>query len=303
MSIARGTSPAGPFVGCPANPVLSARSTDRPIQNTGHADLVQAPDGSWHLVLLGMRTKGMTRSFSPLGRETFATSLEWVDEWPVVRSVTLTEGLNAPTFFDEFSGDALGPEWIAVRRFPHDIGRVAGGRLRLFGEARTMDDEQPTFIGRRQRRLDARVSVSVDRGGGGGDSGRDEGDEVRDGVGGLTVRYDEEHHYDLEINGDEIVSRACIPTISTEFRAPLPSGTVVLFAEMTPPPPSQYSGMTCDIIQLGYDSHDGTRTVVGAFDGRSLSAETACSFTGRVIGLYCVPGEMWFGRYCEERLA
>jgi xylan 1,4-beta-xylosidase len=292
VSIARGTSPAGPFVGCPENPVLSARSTDRPIQNTGHADLIQAPDGSWHLVLLGMRTKGMTRSFSPLGRETFGTSIEWVDEWPVVRPVTLTEDLAAPTFNDQFSGDALGAEWVAVRRFPNDIARVAGGCLTLAGEARTMDDEQPTFVGRRQRRLDARVAVSIERAG-----------VERAGVGGLTVRYDEEHHYDLEINGDKIIARACLPTISTEHQALLPSGPVVLFAEMTPPPPSQYSGMTCDIIQLGYESPDGTRTMVGAFDGRSLSAETACSFTGRVIGLYCVSGEMRFSRYCEESLA
>ncbi len=287
VSVARSTSPAGPFVGCPANPVLSARSTDRPIQNTGHADLVRAPDGSWHLVLLGMRTKGMTRSFSPLGRETFATSVQWVDEWPDVRPVTLTAGVTAPTFVDEFTADVLGGEWIAVRRFPADIAVVVEGSLVLAGEGRTMAHEQPTFVGRRQRRLDARVTASIDR---------------CTGVGGLTVRYDEEHHYDIEIDGDDIVARASVPTITTEHRGTRPNGTIVLFAEMTPPPPSRYSWMTCDMIQFGYESEDGSRTVVGAFDGRSLSAETACSFTGRVIGLYSVSGELRCSQYAEQGL-
>ena len=37
----------------PANPILTHRGIDHPIQNTGHGDLVQAPDGSWRMVVLG----------------------------------------------------------------------------------------------------------------------------------------------------------------------------------------------------------------------------------------------------------
>ncbi len=46
VSVARGPSPGGPFEGHPANPVLSASGTSRPIQNTGHADLVATPGGA-----------------------------------------------------------------------------------------------------------------------------------------------------------------------------------------------------------------------------------------------------------------
>src|SRR5439155_308373 len=77
VSVARGLSPEGPFEGHPANPVLSARSTARPVQNTGHADLVDTPDGGGALVLLGVRPLGITQSFSPLGRETFTTPVSW----------------------------------------------------------------------------------------------------------------------------------------------------------------------------------------------------------------------------------
>jgi beta-xylosidase len=41
ISIARSASPEGPFEGAPNNPILSARSTSRPVQNTGHGDLVR----------------------------------------------------------------------------------------------------------------------------------------------------------------------------------------------------------------------------------------------------------------------
>ena len=53
ISIARGDSPEGPFETAPQNPLVSARSTIRPVQNTGHGDLVIGPDGEWFCVLLG----------------------------------------------------------------------------------------------------------------------------------------------------------------------------------------------------------------------------------------------------------
>jgi xylan 1,4-beta-xylosidase len=81
VSIARGPSPTGPWEGCPANPILSHRSTDRPIQNTGHGDLVAAPDGSWWMVCLGVRPRGMNDGFHVLGRETFLVPVDWVDGW------------------------------------------------------------------------------------------------------------------------------------------------------------------------------------------------------------------------------
>jgi xylan 1,4-beta-xylosidase len=284
VSIARSASPDGPFEGYPANPILSARSTDRPVQNTGHGDLVQAPDGSWHMVLLGVRTRGTTRAFSALGRETFGTSVLWADEWPVVAPVQLTAGLEPPVFTDTFTEGVLGHDWIGVRRLPTEVSLCTPGKLRLVGEQRTMDHPEPTFVGRRQSRLDAYISVAV-----GSCSG----------VGGLSVRYDEEHHFDIEIDGDQIVARALVPTISTTHAASFVGGPVTLFAMMVPPPTHVGAAMTCDLIHLGFETPDGSRTVVGAFDGRSLSAEVACSFTGRVAGVYCVSGELSVLSYSE----
>ncbi len=83
VSIARGPSPVGPWEAAPGNPILTHRSTDSPIQNTGHADLVEFTDGSWWMVLLGVRPKGIGPGFHTLGRETFLVPVRWEDAWPV----------------------------------------------------------------------------------------------------------------------------------------------------------------------------------------------------------------------------
>ncbi|MNN62035.1 Beta-xylosidase [compost metagenome] len=54
-TIARSVDPYGPYEPCPNNPILSNRSLESRIQATGHADLVQAQDGSWWAACLGIR--------------------------------------------------------------------------------------------------------------------------------------------------------------------------------------------------------------------------------------------------------
>lgn len=311
VTIARAERPDGPFEGCPHNPILTARGTDRPIQNTGHGDLVLAPDGSWSMVLLGMRTRGLTRAFSALGRETFGTHVAWVDGWPIVDPVELTDGRGAARFGDDFRGDALGPEWIGVRRQPATVGRVAGGALHLTGEGRTMSHPCPTFVGRRQRILDARISTVIS-------AGEGEGEGPGGGaVGGLAVRYDEANHYEIEYTAVDgrarVTARACLPTIDREIEVEVPAGDVELVLEMHPVPtdfpelgrdPGALTAMaSCDTIHLVAIDAGGVRHDLAAIDGRYLSAESACSFTGRVAGLYATSGQVSFRHYREERLA
>ena len=95
VSIARAPSPIGPWESCPANPILSHRSTDHPVQNTGHGDLVEAVDGSWWMVLLGTRPRGITPGYHVLGRETFLVPVDWVDGWPVPRARARHGGVAA----------------------------------------------------------------------------------------------------------------------------------------------------------------------------------------------------------------
>lgn len=285
VSIARGAHPTGPFEGAPLNPVLSARSTSRSVQNTGHGDLFQTPEGDWAMVLLGMRPGGMTRAFSPLGRETFATNVSWVDGWPVIEAVELTDVLDAPVFVDRFESDFLSLEWITIRRLANAFSTYKRGNLSLTGEGRSMDHEEPSFVGRRQSRLDGVVTADVSV----------------VGVGGLSVRYDENAHYDIEINGGQIIARSVLQLNRNEVKIDVSvDSPITLFIRFEKPVGSDIASLqTSDTISLGYKFQNGPEVVVASFDGRYLSAEVNCSFTGRVIGVYSVTGSLELHKYEE----
>jgi beta-xylosidase len=81
--------PSGPWENNPNNPILfNGANTNLSVQNTGHADMVQAVDGNWWGVALGVRPQGtlddnLRLSREQLGRETFLFPINWADGWPV----------------------------------------------------------------------------------------------------------------------------------------------------------------------------------------------------------------------------
>jgi beta-xylosidase len=279
VSVARGRSPQGPFAGYPGNPVLSAKGTDRPIQNTGHADLVETADGGWALVMLGMRPLGGTQSFSPLGRETFITPVAWIDDWPRPEPVRLDPraGVDKEAF-DFADPSALNdPGWLAVRTTPAVVATVEGGRLRIAGHA-DLDDSHPQFVGRRQRHHIATVSSTVD---------------ASAGVGGLAVRYDERHWFAVEAGGGRVTARASLSGLGQTWTVERAPGDVELRIEMAPPPPGfNADAMGADRIRLCAGG-----TVLAELDGRYWTAETCAAFTGRVIGLYAREGTVAFADF------
>ena len=133
----RRTRPEGPFETAPQNPLVSARSTIRPVQNTGHGDLVIGPDGEWLCVLLGVRPRSMTRAFSALGRETFVTPVRWQDDgWPAIDPVLLNARPGTRVEVD-FSPDERARRRVARRsaaspadRRPHVAARLADAARR-----------------------------------------------------------------------------------------------------------------------------------------------------------------------------
>jgi xylan 1,4-beta-xylosidase len=279
VSVARGPSPEGPFEGHPANPVLSARSTSRPIQNTGHADLVDTPAGGTALVLLGVRPLGLTQSFSPLGRETFITPVSWADGWPQPEPVRLApRDAVDEEIFDFADPSALeDPGWLAVRTTPGSVASVVDGRLAITGHA-GLDDPRPQFVGRRQRHLTATVSTTVD---------------ASRGAGGLAARYDEEHWICLEVRGTVVTARAQVAGLAQSWQATVPAADVELCMEMILPSAGlNFAAMGGDRIRLL-----AAGTLIAELDGRYWTAETCASFTGRVIGLYASAGTVSFAGF------
>ncbi len=129
VTIARASSPWGPFEPCPRNPILTHRETPMsvPIQATGHADLVEDGEGNWWMVFLGIRPQG-GYYWHHLGRETFLAPVRWdAQGWPVVnegKPIALdmhVQGLPAVRAAGDVprsttsTAPALGPPWSFLR--------------------------------------------------------------------------------------------------------------------------------------------------------------------------------------------
>ncbi len=286
ISIARGDSPAGPFETAPQNPLVSARSTTRPVQNTGHGDLVVGPDGDWLCVVLGVRPRSMTRAFSALGRETFVTGVRWEDDgWPVIDPVPLAPRPGTRVEIDFSSG--LDAEWIAVRSLPEAHADLVSrpGELVLHADGSTLNDPRPVFVGRRQEHLTNAVTVTTD---------------AAHGVGGLGVRYDENFHVELEASAGVVTARAVVSGLVQEWAAEYAGGPVELHLDSRRPEPTRGFARTSDFFHLGFTPAGGERVELAVVDGRFLSSETTESFTGRVIGLYAAAGDVAFSRWIAD---
>lgn len=295
VSIARGPSPGGPFEPCPANPILTHRGTDEPVQNTGHADLVQGPDGSWWMVLLGVRPGGGTPGWHVLGRETFLAPVSWVDGWPVVGPLTVTSpwplqpGPVEPNR-DDFDQSELRLCWVSTRNRPeqHYTTKERAGWLTLHARGSGLDDPDVVFLGRRQQHLSCRARTLID---------------PAEGSGGLAVRFDEEHHYEIEVTSAEVRVLARIGPVRTVVASqPVPDGALVLGVQVDEVKDLRDPRSGPDTISFGVEEPDGTFTVLATLDGRYLSTEVAGGFTGRVIGMYAAAGTVHFDWFDYEPL-
>lgn len=291
VSVARGPSPEGPWESAPSNPILSHRSTGRPVQNTGHADMVTAVDGSWWMVLLGVRPRGVSRGFHVLGRETFLTPVEWEDGWPVPGELQLDMDFRPPgpgqpvavAGRDDFDTAELGPHWVGIRRSPRTVAsmRARPGWLVLHGGAATLDSLEPVFVGRRQQHELCRVCALVDPG---------TSTET-----GLALVMDETSHYEVGIRHGRIIAKARVgPLDAVVGDAACPPGPMVLTIATEPHPHGP------DAVALGYQDDDGLFQALARLDGRYLSTETTGGFLGRTVGMYAVGGDAAFDWFDYE---
>jgi xylan 1,4-beta-xylosidase len=282
-TVARSSSPVGPWEPCPANPILTKRSTDSPIQNTGHADLIQAPDGGWWMVLLGVRPRGMTPGFHVLGRETFLAPVAWVDGWPVVGELSLGHGSGVATSVewtgrDDFDEAVLHPRWISARRPPASMASLVAGSLVLHGADATLDSPWPVLVGRRQQHHHCRARALVDP-----------GSAIE---AGLTLYMDDGAHYEIGIRGDQVIVRGrSAPFEQVVATAPCGHGPLVLEIETVHHPYGP------DAVRLGIEDE-----VLAELDGRHLSTEVRTGFVGRVVGMYAVGGDAAFDWFDYEEV-
>jgi hypothetical protein len=270
ITVARSRTLDGEWESAPNNPILTHRSSGHPIQNTGHGDLVQLPDGSWALVHLGVRPRGFSPLFHTNGRETFLAGVDWVDGWPVVDEDRFTVPAVDTSFVDTFDRDALNLRWIAPGRGPESFTKATPEGLVI----QAPGPEQTSQLCVRVRDLAWEATAELAAGTA---SGR------------FTLRLDDRHWYALEVEGDQVHAVATIGPVqqvvgSTTRRE---AGPVTLHISATPPGADapDRDKHEPDFIELSLLGSDGTAAKLARLPGRYLSTEVACGFTGRVLAI------------------
>lgn len=292
ITMGRSRSPWGPFEPHPDNPVLTHRHLpEHPLQALGHADLVMTPQGEWWATLLAIRSREAAGGrHHHIGRETLLAPVRWrADGWPefgqkgVLAEAQPTRGLPGwhpwptPPVRELFAAERkLPPHWTFLRTLAKGQWSLSAqpGQLRLIG-ARTGLDEigTPSFIGRRQERLNQRMATQLDF------KPADVGDAA-----GLALRMNESHHALLRVTGGSERRIECVQQLGGKPRvlafAPVPAAALQLQVVADP---AQY--------QLSWRAADkagkpGDWQPLCRIPTHELSTETATGFTGVYLGLY-----------------
>lgn len=281
-TIARSRYIDGPYNAAPHNPILAhykAATQSNPIQGVGHADLVQAADGSWWLICLGFRTQSGMHHL--LGRETFLAPVRW-DEgaWPVVNATgDIAIDMNVPTLplhpfeaapaRNEFESE-LGPEWMMIRNPDMTKYEIADGRLRIRGTASGTDESQisPSMVCRRQLEHNFSAETCLKLGGAGS------GDKA-----GMSIYMDSFAHYDISLarKGGKTVIETTWRLGALTHKEDIPFNGNKVWLKVTGDP-MQY--------KLWYSADGKDFKLAGTGDTRYLSSETHNNFTGIMLGLW-----------------
>jgi alpha-N-arabinofuranosidase len=286
VSVARADSVTGPYVGNKGNPILTHRHLGRgsDVIGVGHADLVQAADGSWWAVLLGMRPYGGYHY--NLGRETFLVPVVWEDGWPVLAPGVgrVPAEVDVPFALPARPGAAQGGasgvvrpgdlRWTALRRPAAELATARGDGWDLPLRPATLSEPgTPAFLGVRQQHRDVDVCVTVR-------ADLAAGEDV-----GVAVRQSEDDHVRLFITAaDGATARRVVAvhrwggveTTVGELALPgAPDGLVTLMV----------SARGQDYALLAGAAGDEPATVA-VVDGRTLDSVATGGFLGLWIGVY-----------------
>ena len=284
-TIGRSKNIYGPYDSNPANPILThinQTGAYSPIQGTGHADFIQAHDGSWWVVFLGFRPQSYTHHV--LGRETFLAPMVWSENaWPVVNGDgTVAVNMTCNTLpqvkvgekplKDDFTGDKPGNEWNYINNPVQQNYSLSErkGFLRLkASDVKLKDSASPTFLCRRQQHFDFSATTLLDF------AHLLNGSEA-----GISVYMSTNYHYDLFVkndNGKNLLTLTYALGMLDHQEIQIPVAGTSVYLKVTG---------ESDYYSFYYSENNIDYELLGMVDTRFISSETAGGFTGAYIGLF-----------------
>jgi alpha-N-arabinofuranosidase len=287
--IFRSKSIWGPYEVFAGNPILTQRdlAPDRanPVTCSGHADLVQTPEGDWVAVFLACQPY-KENSYNT-GRQTFFLPIDWSGEWPVIlpKGKAIPSVVTSPSransggqsfteysarWRDNFDEKELGYDWNFIRT-PKEKWYALNGR-ELVITARPvsiLEKANPSFIGRRQQHAFSEMVTAVKV---------EAGKELE---AGLVAFQNENNFYKFVLTQSEgknilTVSSATGEISQTALKDYDSSSWIYLKIKALGEVYSfQYSLNNKDWVKVGEN-----------LDGKYLSTKIAGGFVGTYFGLY-----------------
>lgn len=285
ITIARSKDISGPYVGNPANPILTNRhlANTYPIVNVGHGDLVDTKNGEWWVVILASRPYG--GYYRNLGRETFLVPVIWEHGWPLMSAETGKVEFsytkpNLPQHYwpsenacDNFEAPKLGFIWNTLRSSIEDQYDLQArpGFLRLYLKPEKLTElARPSFIGRRQQHIDFSATTVMEF-----DPAQDQE------AAGLVVLQSNEYHYRFTrtiIDGEQRIQLIKVA-----------GGTETILASEKCALNKVYLKVEARGQDFGFyygEALNNLQTLKENVDGRILSTDVAGGFVGNYIGVY-----------------
>lgn len=334
VTISRSRGIFGPYENYQGNPILTHRHLGKsyPVCNVGHGDLVELPDSSWYMVMLGSRlTDGYHKI---LGRETFIAPVEWEDGWPVVSRGTgkIEDSYASPALMecvaggegsqifedfvmDHFDTENLSCEWNFLGTPYEDFIKIEKSCLhlkllknsmvpweldhtdasifsRMKNTGRTT--ECVSFVGRRQQHLDFDVIAKMI-------FVPDDGESA-----GLVVLQNDANQFRLEAVGkkNRQMEVRCIKTVSMIDRKGLQHFEEEILGAV--PLENTRDTVTFKISGKGIyysfylENQDAEfEAVAENADGGFLGSESAGGFVGTYMGMFASGGGLKKEKYAQ----
>ena len=289
VSVARSRAVFGPYENNFCNPIFTHRhlGTRYPVKYVGHADLFQAANGDWYMVMLAVRPAG---GYTMMGRETFMARVIWENGWPVVNPglgilsdkliINLPEwqpeegatipGVNRLYKFSQM--EKLGPEFLYLRNPKEDAAELVPGEgLKLTCRNVKMTEEKsPSFVGIRQDSHVFEASAVLDT------------SNLFDGAkAGIVLLQSNEFHLRLEYAGLRGYAILCRngkeEILASEL---MPEGLISLVLQVV--------GTKATLLM---GAGKLVKPIATGIDISALSTEVAGGFVGCTLGMYATDEE------------